>query len=157
MKTKITLISGILIAVLMIAYSFMQMEYDHKVKQKYYSDREFARSMGINLDEPSVKPYEKTSRAGGMVTGVLSLLLITVNFLLVKATKGNKVFKISSVILLAGSIICSLFSIVLMKSTGGVTFDETGVIWVLLGIVAILFYTVALIKSKQFTGRVAHS
>lgn len=149
MKTKFALISGVIIAILMVAYSFVQMDNDHSVKRDYYSKRESARSLGYQLDEPAVKPYELTSRAAGRVTGLLTLALLTVNFLLVRALKAKKAFYISSIILVAGSAICAFFSVVLMKSTGGVTFDETGVIWVLLGIVSVIFYSIVLIKLKQ--------
>jgi len=151
MKTKMALFLGIICSVVMIGYSIYQGNVVHEEKRNHQNQLEEARRKaelygGTVQQTSGLTSYAKATRtAGKVVMGITVLLLASalIGIKLFRKNKGLFIFHIIGMIVVVASL---LFSVVMMTSSGGATFDETFVVWVLFGMIEMILYIVSIIR-----------
>jgi hypothetical protein len=151
MKTKAVLITGLTIALILIVFSIAFGVYDHEVKQDYRNSMDHAIAMGKSIKEPALKSYAISTRWAGVGVGFLSLILLACAVKSFRQFKENRILYISHVLYLVFIGISFLFVFVLLTSTGAVSFDETYILWVILGLVSVVQNIVSMKKLPQMT------
>jgi hypothetical protein len=148
MKTKLSLAFGIIASVILIIVSVIQMEIVQDSKRDYRNEQEHNRAMGYYEKETeSISPYAKKTRMAGNLTLPFVFCILAVSLLVFKKAKQVKWISIFNYIMILASILILGFTFTGVKTTtGGITFDEIGALWIIFGIISIIFSSIGLAK-----------
>jgi len=149
MKTKLALTFGIIVSITMIVVSVIQMNVVQESRRDYRDEQEHNRAMGYNdpYVKGVVKPYAKKTRAANNIMLPFVLSILAVSLLVFKNSRQVKWISIFNYILILFSIVILGFSLIVVRTTtGGITFDEIGVLWIILGVISIVFSSIGLAK-----------
>lgn len=148
MKTKLSLIFGIISSITLIVISVMQMEIVQDSKRDYRDEQERNRIMGYNepYNPDQLSSYAKKTRTAGNITLPFVFSILVVSLLVFKKAKAVKWISIFNYVIILFLIVLLAFTVAVKLSTGGITFDEVGVLWIVYGIISILFSSIGLAK-----------
>jgi len=149
MKTKLSLIFGMIASVIMIVISIMQMEIVQDAKRDYSREQEHNRVMGYSEEyvPDKLSPYAKKTRIAGNFTLPFVFSILAVSLIVLKKAKQVKWISIFNYVIILFSVLILAFTFTGVKTTtGGITFDEVGALWIIFGAISIIFSSIGLAK-----------